>query len=233
MNARDFVTSLANLKFPNAFNPYADRCAVYDQNDAPVRRAETLKQLLEVAVQTEIDSLWIGRDLGYRGGRRTGLALTDDVQLAIHASRWNISVRRATTGLMVAERTTTVIWRVLTSVSVPVFLWNVFPLHPHDPDHPFSNRAHERHERIAGEEILAELMSMLKPRRVVAIGDHAARTAFRLAGSAKAHQVRHPSYGGQTEFIKQVQNLYALEVSATVRGRITSLHREQGSFTFI
>jgi hypothetical protein len=68
--------------------------------------------MLNAAASTEIDALWIGRDLGYRGGRRTGLALTDDVHLSIHVTRWNISVQWATTGSMVAERTAAVIWSI-------------------------------------------------------------------------------------------------------------------------
>ena len=83
--------------------------------------------MLKAATHRDIDALWIGRDLGYRGGRRTGLALTDDVHLSIHATRWNVAVERRMTGSMVAERTAAVIWSMLALVAAPVFLWNVFP----------------------------------------------------------------------------------------------------------
>src|SRR6266542_3723462 len=106
MTPKEFVKALSSVEFDDVFNPYSNQCPIHDLPDAPKLRRKALLALLHAAVQTEIDSLWIGRDLGYRGGRRTGLALTDEIHLAIHASRWNISVRRATTGLMVAERTT-------------------------------------------------------------------------------------------------------------------------------
>jgi uracil-DNA glycosylase len=107
-----------------------------------------------------------------------------------------------------------------------VFLWNVFPFHPHEADEPFSNRSHKPHERAVGEALLAELIVMLKPRRLVAIGNDAAKVATRLVGTAQVAQVRHPSYGGQRDFIMQVQCLYDLEeVSA---GQLPLLASSEG-----
>src|SRR5262249_18488626 len=98
-----------------------------------------------------------------------------------------------------------------------VFLWNVFPLHPHEPDEPFTNRSHSPRERAVGEALLAELIAMLRPRQLVAIGNNAAKAANRLASITEVVQVRHPSYGGQSEFVQQVRSLYDLRRDAGQR----------------
>jgi uracil-DNA glycosylase len=86
-------------------------------------------------------------------------------------------------------------------------------LHPHKSHDPFSNRSHNSHERRVGEEILFQLILLLKPRRLIAIGNEAAQTAYHLSGSHQVIQVRHPSYGGKTQFLKQIKELYALQES--------------------
>ena len=209
MGPAEFVTALSALSFEDTFNPYSCRCLIHDKVDAPQKRANALTRMLAAAVQCEVDSIWIGRDLGYRGGRRTGLALTDDVHMSAHADRWSLTVERPTKGEPVSERTAAVIWSVLHEIHVPIFLWNVFPLHPHEPDDPFSNRAHNSRERSVGEDFLAELIVLLCPKRIVAIGNDAAKSLSRVAASKKLVQVRHPSYGGQTEFLKQVRSVYS------------------------
>jgi len=208
MTPAGFVATLKGLDFENTFNPYSHCCAVHDHERASRRRVDMLRAILEVAIRTEIDSLWIGRDLGYRGGRRTGLALTDDVHVEAHARRWRVVSEAPTIGKRVKERTAIVIWSVLDQLDAKIFLWNVFPLHPHKPGDPFTNRAHNSQERRVGEELLVELLYMLRPRRIVPIGNSAVSTVHRLCGSDYVFPVRHPSYGGQNEFRKQICELY-------------------------
>lgn len=204
-----FVRAVAAIQFENCFNPYSDHCPVYDLPDAAKRRALMLSAMLREAQSSKIDAIWIGRDLGYRGGRRTGLALTDDVHIGIHAERWGIAASRPTIGDAVSERTAAVIWSILDRIRDGIFLWNVFPLHPHEAENPFSNRQHNSTERRAGEEVLDQLISILQPARIVAIGNDAAAAAGRLDLQVPVVQVRHPSYGGQRQFLQQIGELYA------------------------
>ena len=208
MTPTGFLRALAGVKLQHVFNPYTDRCVIHDKNDAPNIRTNILLALIEAARKTELDSIWIGRDLGYRGGRRTGLALTDDVHLCAHTSRWDISPERPTIGEPIAERTATVTWSMISRIEDPIFLWNVFPLHPHHAEDPFSNRPHCAHERGVGEEILRELIRLLRPKRLIAIGNDAMSSAFRLGETREIYKVRHPSYGGTTDFVRQLRQLY-------------------------
>ncbi|NPU92120.1 MAG: uracil-DNA glycosylase [Gammaproteobacteria bacterium] len=206
-----FVRSVAALQFENCFNPYTDRCEVHDQRDAPRIRASALSTLIESASRAPVDAIWIGRDLGYRGGRRTGLALTDDIHIKKHFKRWGVAAKQPTIGAAVAERTAAVIWSMLDQIDARIFLWNVFPLHPHESGDPFTNRQHNSRERQAGEAILQSLVELLNPSRIVAIGNDAAAAADRILGSTPVIRVRHPSYGGQNQFIRQVSDLYGIQ----------------------
>jgi uracil-DNA glycosylase len=208
MRALEFINALQSFRSDNVFNPYSDRCELHDVVDAPLRRSEALVDLLTAASRVTIDSLWLGRDLGYRGGRRTGLALTDDAHLGDHADRWGVNVHRATVGPVMKERTAGVIWSVVNQIKKPLFLWNVFPFHPYEAGNPLTNRSHNARERNEGEALLSDLISVLNPQRLVALGNLAAATAIRVAGHREVIAVRHPSYGGEHKFRAQMQKLY-------------------------
>lgn len=214
MKLHSFVDDVAALRFDNCFNPYVDRCEVHDHEDAPYLRATALSAIVKSATREPIDAIWVGRDLGYRGGRRTGLALTDDFHINRHAKRWNLSAERPTIGAAIAERTAAVVWSMLDQIDARIFLWNVFPLHPHEVGEPFTNRQHNARERRAGEEVLQALITLLRPERIIAIGNDAAAAANRVADTVPVICVRHPSYGGQTQFIRQVSELYELSSQA-------------------
>lgn len=204
-----WMNALADLRFRDVFNPYAEACPDHDAADAPLIRRNNLRLVLEAALAGGVDSIWIARDLGYRGGRRTGLALTDEAHLSAHAGLYgHLPLARATRGPAMAERTATVIWQILRDMRRPVFLWNVFPLHPHAPDDPLSNRCHNRSEREASKHLLEWLVFRLQPRTVIAIGRDAKAALTDLGMAAEC--VRHPSYGGQREFIARMNDLYAL-----------------------
>lgn len=209
MTPYGFVKTLEALHFQNVFNPYSECCAACDRDGAAKMRRHSLLKILLAATESGVHSLWVGRDFGHLGGRRTGLAFTDDAHLDKHAKRWGVSIEKPTKDVK-KEGTATVIWDVLDQINNTVFLWNVFPLHPHKPEAPFTNRMHNARERQAGERLLYELICLLKPRMLVAVGNKAALSMERLRGDSEFFQVRHPAHGGQREFRRQMRGIYGL-----------------------
>lgn len=204
-----FVQRISTLRLDNCFNPYADTCSVFDKKSAPSIRRENLRQILTSLKSSRMIDVWVGRDLGYKGGRRTGLALTDECSLDLYASHLKLNtLERATNGPAAKERTAANIFRILTEVDLPVLTWNVFPLHPHETGKPFSNRQHTRAEAAVGVTFLEELCEIFSVRRVIAIGNDAAARTRSI--TPEQFHVRHPSYGGQTEFLTQMRSLYSL-----------------------
>lgn len=209
LSASSFVDRMASLTFDNSFNPYRDEDADHDLPGAAATRRDNLRKVIDASLDTGVDSMWIARDLGYRGGRRTGLALTDEMHLGAHAAMMGIDeLARSTGGPAVSERTAGVVWDMLAAVDRKVFLWNVFPLHPHDAGAPMSNRNHKRSERHATRFLMEWLVDALRPRQLVAIGRDAQAALADLGFDAAC--VRHPSYGGQPEFIQGVSDLYSI-----------------------
>lgn len=214
--AEKLVADIAALASPNAFNPWSDLCPDHDLPDAVDRRRANLAHAIDAVAAAASPSLWVARDLGYRGGRRTGLALTDDVSLPRHAALLGLTgLQRATRGPPLKERTAAAIWDALDLIGEPVFFWNVFPLHPHAPGDPMSNRAHTRAEAQRCEPILREIVAVLKPLRVVAIGRDAQVALGRIG--ITAIPVRHPSYGGEREFREGLASAYCLPQLARPR----------------
>jgi hypothetical protein len=215
VSAIQFVEAVARLRLPSVFNPYAERCPHFDLPDAPHRRRANLGAQLQAALDLKLDTIWIGRDLGYRGGRRTGIALTDEVNLTNVVAYFGreLPITRATTGPAVAERTAAVVWRMMRQLPAPVFTWNVFPLHPHESVNVLSNRCHTRNERLIVRPILLQLLELLKPSTIVAIGNDAEIGLADLG--IQCQKVRHPSYGGISDFERGISSIHGVATTVT------------------
>ena len=213
MNAQAFVTALSKIELDSVFNPYRHQCEIHDLSNGPSLRRGNLRRYLEVVERKKVDTIWMGRDLGYRGGRRTGLALTDEFHLSHFGSIYpDAEPSKATKGPNVAERTACEIWAVLQILKKPPLLWNVFPFHPHALGAEMTNRRFTAKELATVNELNAQLISWLGIRRIVCIGQDAMKYAATFG--VELDCVRHPSYGGITDFRAGMHRIYGAELSS-------------------
>jgi hypothetical protein len=216
MNSQRFIDQLCHVSFPDVFNPYRDLCSDHDHSESPAIRRSNLRRYLDVAISVGVESVWLGRDCGYRGGRRTGLALTDEIHLEILESHFGCGgIEKATNGESIKERTATEVWKIIREVNAKVFLWNIFPFHPFESGKPMSNRRHTTHEFNECRDLLVCLLELVKPKRIVVLGADAHNAMLRLGFHVSP--VRHPSYGGQFEFAEAIRKLYAVPCSGFSR----------------
>ncbi|MDW3182659.1 uracil-DNA glycosylase [Roseobacter sp.] len=216
-NAIDkFLSGISKVSLAAVFNPYRDQCELHDLPNAPQIRKENLEAALVAALKLKVRTLWIARDLGYRGGRRTGLALTDEAHLTTYSTVLDgADVRRSTHGPILKERTASVVWSMATRVKEPVFFWNAFPFHPHEAGEPMTNRCHTSAERRATNWALLDVLQILQPQQIFTIGGDAKKCLTNLG--LETVSFRHPSYGGQNQFIREVEAAYGLENEAACK----------------
>lgn len=204
---KKFVDSVSSFEMPRVFNPYRDSCPVHDDDKSAFLRRENLKNYLISAFEKSPECLWVGRDLGYRGGRRTGIPLTDEAHLSALTQVFpSLNLSKATCTNLVVERTAAEIWRIIARLDEAPFLWNVFPFHPFDSTGPMSNRCHTRDEFKECAWILERLLGIFNFKKVFALGNDAARVLRKY--DIEIVCVRHPSYGGQNEFRRTMETEY-------------------------
>src|SRR6266446_472743 len=128
MTVSEFVDELSSMSLTNVFNPYRDVCPISDHRASPWLRCRNLTLFLNTVVRQGVRSIWLGRDLGYRGGRRTGIPLTDEFHLHYLQNTFGIfGIIKATSDEEpTKERTATEVWKVLSRIKEPVLLWNAF-----------------------------------------------------------------------------------------------------------
>ena len=205
LSGRQLVNELAQISMENVFNPYHDRCPFYDLADAPAIRRANLAAVVDAAIDRGCAELWVGLELGARGGRRTGLPLTDELMMNHCTAYWGIhGLRRATRGDAVQEQTARFVWSAVSGRQRTVFFWNAFPFHSHMPG-SITNRGHTLAERLAVPPILPWLVEILGVNRIVALG-RAAEQAVADHGLL-ARYVRHPGRGGGAAFLDAIRQV--------------------------
>lgn len=195
----NFVTQLAEIAPPpNSANPYASSLP------GSASRRHNLQRYLQQMADLQPKLLLVGEAPGYRGCRISGIPFVSRHILRQGLPHWGLFGE--TNGYQLPpdfpgierEASATIMWQSVAFLPSPPLLWNAFPLHPHRPGQPASNRAPARPEVELGEPFLRQLLAQFAIKTVVAVGNQAAQA---LTNWHIPHQkVRHPSHGGKQAF---------------------------------
>ena len=195
------LASTVGGKYP-CFNPYSDTHITYDQTNADQLRCNNLQSYLK-SFQKAPQILAVGEAPGWRGCRFSGVPFTSEAQFVSHHLPFQ-GTPTSCKNSPYKESSATIYWSFKEYFHPLVFTWNCVPLHLHKPGNPLSNRKPTRREVESHQGILLELVKLLQPKLIIAIG-RSAEQAIRGCGMSPRY-VRHPSHGGSKEFAIGMEN---------------------------
>lgn len=205
----DFVDTLAQLPTgPANFN-------MFEGGDDGAVRRHNLELYLQQMYERAPRVLLIGEAPGYRGMRITGVPFTN--RTLLRSSSGCFGLFGPENGYEIpsdfphasAEPTATVMWNVLTELDFLPLLWSAYPLHPHQPGNPLSNRTPSAAEVAIGQPVWCRLREIFPIQLTVAVGNIGYRSITRMGESVS--RVRHPSHGGKVEFANGLRALLTQE----------------------
>ncbi len=213
-----FIESLRQTPPGAVFNPWWQKDPENDDySNAPEIRRHQLEWYLSERLERKPYML-LGEALGYQGGHFTGIAMTSERLLLGHLRRRGLKPEHVFIGLDptrtsretvrkdgFSEPTATIVWTHLLELGIDPFdfvIWNAFPWHPFNPKKGMlSNRTPTPAEIKSGLKILNNFIEIMRPRRIVAVGEKA---SILLTEAGLDHaKVRHPANGGAGKFRDQ------------------------------
>lgn len=171
----------------------------------PYHQASALQNLeaylSELCASGYSGHLFIGEAPGYRGCAITGIPFSSE-QILRHGTHPFLSRLRPALRITGAttENTATIVWNNAPGLTqVPAF-WNAFPFHPHTAGNPNSNRKPTASEIGTGLIFLHDLINILTPCQLVAVGNVADNLLAKNLPTHSRTKLRHPSFGGAMSF---------------------------------
>lgn len=193
-----------SVKGDSLFNQYNNKNLEIDFSNADEIRRENLRNYLR-SFPKRPSVIVIGEAPGWRGCRFSGVPFTSEFQLC----DGNLTFEGNQSNnhhLPYKETTATIFWKHMQNHHPKFFAWNCIPFHPHKSDNLLSNRTPTNREIVAHSTLLSELVSLMKPSKIVAVGRSAERALNKLDISST--YVRHPSRGGAYEFITGMKRIF-------------------------
>jgi uracil-DNA glycosylase len=205
----DVCNLLENKVFPIRpanllFNQYGDKNLSVDLYDADkIRKQNVLNYLRSFSERPLI--LVIGEAPGPRGCRFSGVPFTSETQLCNGELPFR-GQKSSISDLPYSENSAAIFWRVMLPYHPKFFIWNCVPFHAHKQDEILSLRNPTRAEVYNYSSLLSDIISLIRPKHIVAVGKKA-EFALKQKGYSCIY-VRHPSHGGAKEFRTDIKKIF-------------------------
>lgn len=195
------------------FNQYKDRNPHVDLTNAvDIRRQNLYNYFKSFSKKPAV--VLIGEAPGPWGCRFSGIPFTGERQLLNHElpfsgyqssrNKPKLNVRKSTPYVSNSAR---IFWSVMKKYHPKFFVWNCVPIHPYKHNNMLSVRTPTSKEVKNYSNLLSEILSILKPKHIVAVGKKAEFLLSQLG--IPCTYVRHPSQGGATKFKKGISSIFS------------------------
>jgi uracil-DNA glycosylase len=185
------------------FNLYSSVDPQFDlPQAAAIRRANLFRFLDSLPERPPV--LLVGEAPGWHGCRFSGLPFTSEAQFLSGSLPFEGQIS-SHLGAPHAESSATIFWQTMKPYHPHFFVWCSLPFHPYRHGQPLSNRTPTRRELQTCLPILSEVLRLLAPQQVLAVGRQAQQALQWLDVPAQA--VRHPSHGGAPQFKAAIRQL--------------------------
>ncbi len=198
---------------PGQFNQYRDRDLSVDEAAGPGVRRNNLRGYLE-SFEKKPPVLVLGEAPGPWGCRFSGIPFTGERQLLTHAlpfggeqSSRNDPMRKLRKKTPYVSNSARLFWAAMLQYYPNFLVWNCVPFHPYKTEDILSVRTPTKKEILDYSDILAEMVSIMRPEKIVAVGRKAQFSLGYLG--FRCNYVRHPSQGGAVRFRKGIERALA------------------------
>ena len=189
---------------PGLFNQYRSRDLAVDRGSAPgIRRANLFGYFSSFRKRPSV--LLLGEAPGPWGCRFSGIPFTAERQLLAQSLPFGgrrssrdeprISLRRKPPYISNSAR---LFWSTMLPYYPRFIVWNCVPFHPYDSGNILSVRTPTASEVLQYSHMLSEIILLLKPEKIIAVGRKAQFSLNHLG--IPNDYVRHPSQGGALKF---------------------------------
>lgn len=175
-------------------------------------RLHNLQIFFSQALPLHPTVLLVGEAPGYQGTYRTGVNFCSEALMLGPKNKFGIfggtaaGYRRVYEGDRIwKEPSSTVVWNLFEQLPSIPLVWPAFPMHPYKPGVELSNRTPTTDELLLGAPIIRQLIEIIQPATVAALGNTGAKLLAN--GGINAVKIRHPAHGGAQLFREQLTGL--------------------------